>query len=64
MIVAAFPTAAVSLVYVLWDGCRRSRRRATRSPRAAEPLTGDQRLQHRLDCLTLVMKPLPGRRGR
>ena len=63
MIAAAFPTATLSLVYVLWDACRRSRRRATRSPRAAEPTADEQKLEHRLDCLTLVMKPLPGRRG-
>jgi hypothetical protein len=63
MIIAAFPTVTLSLVYVLWDACRRSRRRATRPPRAAEPPTGDEHLEHRLDCLTLVMKPLPGRRG-
>jgi hypothetical protein len=63
MIAAAFPTATVSLVYMLWDACRRSPGRATRFPRADEPPTDEEKLGHRLDRLTLVVKPLPGRRG-
>ncbi len=53
----AIPTVAVSLVYVLWDACRRTRRR-TASPRPApEPPGGDQRVERRLDCLTVLAKP-------
>jgi hypothetical protein len=64
MVVAAFPTVAASVVYVIWDSFRRWRRRlAARPPMAAEPPSGDEKLRHRLACLTLVLKPLPGRRG-
>jgi hypothetical protein len=48
---------------MFWDACRCSPRRATGSPRAAEPPTDEEKLGHRLDRLTLVVKPLPGRRG-
>jgi hypothetical protein len=60
MIAAAFPTVTVSLVYMIWDACRR---RVSRSLRAAGLSTISEKLAHRLACLTLVMKPLPGRRG-
>jgi hypothetical protein len=51
---------AVSLVYVLWFACRRSRRRADASAQPAEP-SGDERLERRLDCLAILAKPLPRR---
>jgi hypothetical protein len=64
MVVVAFPTVTVSVVYMIWDFCRLWRRRlAARSLLAAETLSGAEKLRHRLACLTLVLKPLPGRRG-
>ncbi|HKI34014.1 MAG TPA: hypothetical protein VKA46_19330 [Gemmataceae bacterium] len=58
----AFPTVAVSLVYMLWDACRRARRRRTPPPPPPdEPPAGDEQVEYRLDCLTVLAKPLPRR---
>jgi len=59
----ALPTMAVSLVYLLWDACRRAHKRPRRAPPPVEAAGGDADVEHRLDCLTILSKPLPyGRR--
>jgi hypothetical protein len=59
----AFQTVALSLVYLLWNACQRTQRPA---PPAAAPddvsSDGDQRVEQRLDCLTVMAQPLPRRR--
>jgi hypothetical protein len=59
---AAFPTVVVSLVYMLWGACRRPRRRLTPPVQApAEGPAGDEHVEYRLDCLTILVRPLPRR---
>jgi hypothetical protein len=56
----AFPTVAVSLVYMVWDACRRTLRRQAPPPAASDPAPGgDDQVEHRLDCLAVLAKPLP-----
>jgi hypothetical protein len=57
----AFPTVAVSLVFLLWDACRRAGQLAVSSRPAVEPSDGDQHVEHRLDCLTVMVKHVPRR---
>jgi hypothetical protein len=58
----AFPTVAVSLVYMLWDAIRRTARRSAPPPAAADqPVGGDEQVENRLDCLTILAQPLPPR---
>jgi hypothetical protein len=56
----AFPTVAVSIVYIIWDACRRWRRRPGARPAKLRP--GDEKVEHRLDCLNVLARPLPHRR--
>jgi hypothetical protein len=57
----ALPTMAVSLVYLLWDACRRAHKRKA-APAPARMIEGDPHIEHRLDFLTILAKPLPSDR--
>jgi len=57
----ALPTMAVSLVYILWDACRRALKRQA-PPRPTQPTKGDEQVEQRLAYLTICAKPLPRRR--
>jgi hypothetical protein len=60
-----FPAVAVSLVYILYDACRRARKRPAAPappPAPAAPPRGDRPVERRLDCLTVLANPNPGRR--
>jgi hypothetical protein len=59
----AFQTVALSLVYLLWSALRRAERRLDPPPAAQEqPPAGDEHVERRLDCLTVLVKPIPHRR--
>ena len=58
----AFQTVALSLVYLLWNACQRTRRPAPHAAPADLPSDGDERVEQRLDCLTVLAQPLPRRR--
>ncbi len=53
----AFQTVAVSLVFLLWSACRRAQQAETPPPAPAET-PGDERVEHRLDCLTVLARPI------
>jgi hypothetical protein len=58
----ALPTVAVSLVFLLWDACRRAHRRPA-PPAEAAPLPGGEGdVEDRLDRLTFLAQPLLRRR--
>jgi hypothetical protein len=57
----ALPTMAVSLVYILWDACRRALKRQAPPP-PPQPTQADEHLEQRLVSLTFCAKPLPRRR--
>jgi hypothetical protein len=58
----AFQTVAVSLVYLLWSACRRAQRPETPPPAPADDAPGgDERVEHRLDCLTVLARPISRR---
>jgi hypothetical protein len=60
----AFHTVTVSLVYLLWNRCRRTRQRSAAPLAQSDHHSGsDEQLEYRLDSLTVLAKPLP-RRGR
>ena len=59
----ALPTMAVSLVYLLWDACRRAHKRKAPPPPPVRMVEGDPHIEHRLDFLTILAKPLPFERG-
>jgi hypothetical protein len=59
---AAFPTVAVSIVYIIWNACRRCGRRLPHLPPPASQASGDEHVEHRLDCLSVLARPLPRRR--
>ena len=56
------PTLTVSVIYLVWDVCRRTQRPAAPPTVGARALAGDETLERRLDSLTLVVQPLPRRR--
>jgi hypothetical protein len=58
----AFQTVALSLVYLLWNACQRTHRPAPTAAPDDVSSDGDQRVEHRLDCLTVLAQPLPRRR--
>jgi hypothetical protein len=59
----AFHTVALSLVYLLWSACRRTQPQAAAPSATADTAhDGDERVEHRLDCLNVLARPLP-RRG-
>jgi hypothetical protein len=59
----ALPTVAVTLIFILWDACRRAQQRLAPPPPPADELPdGDEQVEHRLDCLTVLSRPLPSRR--
>jgi hypothetical protein len=60
----AFHAVALSLVYLLWNACRKVRRNSAPPPEAAPPEPdGDERVEQRLDCLSVLARPLPPRRS-
>ena len=59
----AFHAFALSLVYLLWSACRRAQQPPPAGPAADDqPPGGDERVEHRLDCLAVLMQPRPRRR--
>jgi hypothetical protein len=60
----AFHTVALSLVYLLWNTCRKVRRHPEPAGDPAEAThDGDERVEQRLDCLSVLARPLPPRRS-
>ncbi len=59
----AFHTVAVSLMFLLWNACRRERHGGSPLPtEEGPPPAGDQAVEDRLDCLTVLARPIPRRR--
>jgi hypothetical protein len=56
----ALQTVAVSLVFLLWDACQRARTSHPLSELAETPADGDELVEHRLECLSLLARPVPG----